>query len=462
MARGFGTLSPPLRAVILGVPALGVVLAAFAARGGAGAPEPWRWALIPACVAAIVLTDRYPVKIGPEQKVNLGALFCLLAALLLPPAVGPATAAVGVLAGNLLLRRTWWESTFNAGNVLASSAIAASIGAVGLDIDAGGDARAALAGLAYVIVNLMLATLPASIHTRRPYLTLLRQAAAASWTASLSLSACAVSVAVLAIEAPVAAPLPLIVLPLIYRMNLAIQAQGKANEQLAGVLAAQRRFLTDVSHQVATPLATIMTNLSILRRAQRGAGPTREAIDDSVAEAERMKRMLARLRTLAHADEDIPLRRELVDLAELTADVVRAYAAQAGTSGVAFVTEVGVPVRTSADRDLLREAVANLVDNAVRVTPRGETVTLRVGKGAGRPSIDVIDHGPGIDDERLKNLFDRFQRSDSGSGLGLAIARRVVERHGGTIRVQTKPGSGSTFTIELPGLPTEWGGRPRA
>jgi signal transduction histidine kinase len=271
-----------------------------------------------------------------------------------------------------------------------------------------------------------------------------------------------VSVALLAVEAPVAAPLPLIVLPLIYRMNLAIQAQSKANEQLSGVLAAQRRFLTDVSHQVATPLATIMTNLSILRRAQRGSGPTQAAIADSVAEAERMKRMLARLRALAHADEDIPLRRELVDLAELTADVVHAYAAQAGTSGVEFVTEVRAPARVSADKDLLREAVANLVDNAVRVTPAGETVTLRVAAGAGGPSIDVIDHGPGIDDVRLKHLFDRFQRSDSGSGLGLAIARRVVERHGGTIRVQTRPGEGSTFTIELPGLPTEWGGRPRA
>src|SRR5437879_13344070 len=83
------------------------------------------------CLVAIVLTERFPVKIGPEQKVNLGALFCLLAALLLPPAIGPATAAVGALAGNLTVRRTWWESTFNAGNVLASSAIAASIGAVG-------------------------------------------------------------------------------------------------------------------------------------------------------------------------------------------------------------------------------------------------------------------------------------------------------------------------------------------
>ena len=447
--------------MILGVPALGVVLAAVAARGGANAPEPWRWALVPACLIAIVLTDRFPVKIGPEQKVNLGALFCLVAALLLPPAIGPATAAVGVLAGNLMLRRTWWESTFNAGNVLAASAIAASIGAVGRDTDAGLDARAALAGLIYVVVNLVLATLPASIHTRRAYLSLLRQAAVASWTASLSLAACAVSVALLAVEAPLAAPLPLVVLPLIYRMNLAIQAQGKANEQLGGVLAAQRRFLTDVSHQVATPLATIMTNLSILRRAQRGSGPTREAIADSVAEAERMKRMLARLRALAHADEDVPLRRELVDLAELTADVVHAYAAQAGTSGVGFVTEVGMPARISGDRDLLREAVANLVDNAVRVTPPGEAVTLRVGNGVTGPSIDVIDRGPGIDDERLKSLFDRFQRSDSGSGLGLAIARRVVERHGGSIRVQTRPGEGSTFTIELPGLPTEWGGRPR-
>ncbi len=405
---------------------------------------------MPACLVAIVLTERFPVKIGPEQKVNLGALFCLLAALLLPPAIGPATAAAGALAGNLMVRRTWWESTFNAGNVLAASAIAASIGAVGRDTDPGMDARAALAALVYTIVNLALAILPASIHTRRPYLVLLRQAASSSWTASLSLAACAVSVALLAVEAPLAAPLPLVVLPLIYRMNLAIQAQGKANEQLAGVLAAQRRFLTDVSHQVATPLATIMTNLSILRRAQRGTGPTREAITDSVAEAERMRRMLARLRALAHADEDVPLRRELVDLAELTADVVHAYAAQAGTSGVEFVTEVRVPARISADKDLLREAVANLVDNAVRVSPRGEAVTLRVGNGAGGPSIDVIDHGPGIDDERLKNLFDRFQRSDAGSGLGLAIARRVVERHGGTIRVQTKPGSGSTFTIELP------------
>jgi len=444
--RGFGALRLPLRLVVLGVPAAGVLLAALAARGGLMPAASWRWALAPVAFFAIVLAERFPVKIGPEQKVNLGALPCIVAALLLPPAIGPATAALGVLAGNLVVKRTWWESTFNAGNVLVATALASSIGYLDGQRSAIQDLRAALAGLIYTVANAGLAVLPAALHTRRSYLSLAGQVSAATWPASVALAACAVSTAVLAIEAPVVAPLPLIVLPLIYRMNLAINAQGRANEQLAGVLAAQRRFLTDVSHQVATPLATIMTNLAILSRRARHD----ETISDSVAEAERMRRMLARLKALAHADEDVPLRRELVDLAELTADVVRAYAAQAGTSGVGFVTDLREPAHASADKDLLREAVANLVDNAIRVSPRGTDITLRVARSTAGASIDVIDRGPGIDDARLSGLFERFQRSDSGSGLGLAIAKRVVERHGGTIRVSTAVGAGTTFTIQLP------------
>ena len=397
----------------------GVALATLtAALGGFGAAQPWRWLIIPACAAGVILAEKYPVKIGPEQKVNLGALPCIVAALLLPPAVGPATAALSVVLGNRFMGRTWPES-------------------------------ATAAAFIYVAINLGLAVVPAALHGGRPYFALLRKGAWATWPASLTLAACGVSIAVLSVEAPMAAPLPLIVLPMIYRMNRAIEAQARANEQLAGVLAAQRRFLTDVSHQVATPLATIMTNLSILRRSSRG-GPAGEAVTDSVAEAERMKRMLGRLRALAHADEDVPLRRELVDLAELTADVVRAYTAQAATTGVGLVTQVSVQASINADKDLLREAVANLVDNALRVSPPGTQVRLNVDRGSSGPLITVADNGPGIEEDRLPRLFERFQRSDSGSGLGLAIARRVVERHGGTIRVKTEPGAGSTFTIELP------------
>lgn len=443
-------ITTPLKAAIVAVSAVGVAgAAALAVVGGFGAVQPWRWAMVPACAAGVLLAERFPVKIGPEQKINLGALPCLVAALLLPPGVGPATAGLSVLAGNRMMRRTWWEAVSNSGGVLAAATLAAAVGGVGQDVDLATELRSTAAGLLYVVANLALAVLPAAVHTGQRYLVLLRKAASATWPASLALAACAVSFAVLAVEAPLATVLPLIVLPLIYRMNQAIEAQARANTQLAGVLVAQRRFLTDVSHQVATPLATIMTNLWILRRSTHG-GTADDAVADSVAEAERMKRMLARLRALAHADEDVPLRRELVDLAELTSDVVHAYTAQAGTSGVELVTELTASPRVSADKDLLREAVANLVDNAVKVSPRGADVRLRVENTVGAATIAVIDHGPGIEDERLNGLFDRFQRSDSGSGLGLAIARRVVERHGGTIRVDTTRGSGSTFTIELP------------
>ena len=421
-------------------------LAAVAAiADGFAAAQPWRWALVPACFIGVVLAERFPVKIGPEQKVNLGALPCLVAVFLLPPGVGAATAAISVLAGNLVAGRTRPESLFNAGNTLVGAAVAAIVSTRAVDFDPIGVVRESVAAFLYLCVNVGLAAVPAALHSRQRYLPLLGHAASGIWPALLTLGACAVSISVLAEEAPLAAPLPLVVLPMIYRMNQAIEAQARANEQIAGVLAAQRRFLTDVSHQVATPLATIMTNLAIRRRASRG-GSGSDAIADSVAEAERMKRMLGRLRSLAHADEDVPLRRELVDLAELTSDVVRAYAAQAATSGVELVTEVGSRARVSADKDLLLEAVANLVDNAVRVSPRGAEVRLHVDGAV----IDVADSGPGIEQERLPALFERFQRSDSGSGLGLAIARRVVERHGGTIRVKTKPGAGSTFTIELP------------
>ena len=433
------------------MPAAGAVLAAIAAAaGGFAVADRSRLLLIPACFAAVALAERFPVKIGPQQKINLGALPCLVAVLLLPPGLGPATAGLSVLAGNRFVRRSWTESAYNAGNVLAAAALASLVGALGTTEDLLRDVRATLGAFVYLAVNLGLAVVPPSFLTGRPYMSLLRWAASATWPASVTLAACAVTMSVLFVESPLAALLPLAVLPMIYRMNRAIEAQANANEQLQGVLAAQRRFLTDVSHQVATPLATIMTNLSILRRANRG-GAAEGAVADSVAEAERMKRMLARLRSLAYADEDVPLRRELIDLAELTADVVRAYTGQAATSGVDLVSEVAAPAQVSADKDLLREALANLVDNAVRVSPRGAQVTLSVERGSAGPEIAVADHGPGIEEDRLPRLFERFQRSDSGSGLGLAIARRVVERHGGTIKVKTARGAGSTFTIELPG-----------
>ena len=251
-----------------------------AITGGFEVAQPWRWLVIPVCFAGVALAERYPVKIGPEQKVNLGALPCLVAALLLPAGVGPATAGLSVLVANVLMRRTWPESVYNAGNTLIGASIVALIGRIGPDTDLAQDFRATGAVFLYLVVNLGLGVLPAALRSGHSYVAFLRQAASATWPASLTLGACAMSIALLSVEAPVAAALPLVVLPMIYRMNRAIEAQSKANVQIAGVLAAQRRFLTDVSHQVATPLATIMTNLSILSRAAR-KGPAGEAVAEA-------------------------------------------------------------------------------------------------------------------------------------------------------------------------------------
>src|SRR5690348_5513676 len=108
MTRATGTLPPPLRAVIAGVVAAGLVAAVAAAvLGATHVEQPWRWALALVCLVGVVLAERFPVKIGPEQKINLGALPCLVAALLTPALVGPPAVAAGMLLGNRWMHRTW-------------------------------------------------------------------------------------------------------------------------------------------------------------------------------------------------------------------------------------------------------------------------------------------------------------------------------------------------------------------
>ena len=139
--------------------------------------QPWRWLVIPVCFAGVALAERYPVKIGPEQKVNLGALPCLVAALLLPPGVGPATAGLSVLVANALMRRTWPESAFNAGNTLVGASLVALIGPIGRDTDLTQDLRATGAVFLYLVVNLGLGVLPAALRSGHSYVAFLRQAA---------------------------------------------------------------------------------------------------------------------------------------------------------------------------------------------------------------------------------------------------------------------------------------------
>jgi two-component system sensor histidine kinase BaeS len=221
----------------------------------------------------------------------------------------------------------------------------------------------------------------------------------------------------------------------------------------------QRRNLTaDVAHELNTPLHIIQGNLEgILDGVYE---PTSEHINATLEETRTLARLVDDLRTLSLAEGgQLPLTREPVDVAELLADVSTSFSGQAEAAGIDLrvETEGRLPTITG-DVGRLDQVLSNLLANALRYTPGGGAVTLQAQPTDGGVGIIVRDTGQGIPAEDLPYVFDRFWRGDrsrshaggAGSGLGLAITRQLVQAHGGQIGVESEPGHGTTFTIELP------------
>ncbi|MGH2537274.1 MAG: ATP-binding protein [Candidatus Promineifilaceae bacterium] len=234
-------------------------------------------------------------------------------------------------------------------------------------------------------------------------------------------------------------------------------------ERLETLFHSRQRFLADVSHELRTPLTTIRGNLDLMRRMGE-ADP--ETLDVLQEEVQRMTRLVDDLLLLARADTGgLPIRREAVELDNVFLDVVRQI--QSVEQPVKIVLEEVDQVCVLGDVDRLKQLVLNLVDNAIKYTPAGGEVTLSLGKKDGAVRLAVSDSGVGIPAEDLPRIFDRFYRVDKarsrrmgGSGLGLSIARWIAQAHGGEIRVDSKLGEGSTFTLTLPALDGAPSGAP--
>ena len=217
-----------------------------------------------------------------------------------------------------------------------------------------------------------------------------------------------------------------------------------------------RQFLADASHELRTPLTSIRGYSELFRR---GAADRPEDLSSAMRriedEATRMGALVDDLLLLARLDQGRPLERVPVDLAEVAREVTADAAVV--DPGRAITLEASPPTVVLGDEPRLRQAVANLVRNALDHTPPGTPIEVAVRAEGPRAVLTVTDHGPGIAPEHLARIFERFYRADpsrtresGGMGLGLAIVSSIAEAHDGSARVENNAASGATFVLELP------------
>ena len=224
----------------------------------------------------------------------------------------------------------------------------------------------------------------------------------------------------------------------------------------------QRRFVSDASHELKTPLAVILANTQILEREGSLDDETRRWVSSTSEEAGHMKGLVEDLLTLARADEESAsgtgsLRREDVNLSELVDGCALEFDAVAFERGCSIECSAAAGVRAQGDIAQLERVVRTLLDNATKYATRGSVVRVDLATEGRHARLCVTNEGEPIAEKDLAHLFDRFYRTDDarerqasgGFGLGLAIAKSIVEAHGGSIAATSTPAGLTTFTVTL-------------
>jgi two-component system, OmpR family, sensor histidine kinase MprB len=214
---------------------------------------------------------------------------------------------------------------------------------------------------------------------------------------------------------------------------------------------ARRQLVADASHELRTPLTSLRTNIEVLASDRAlPAGERERLLTDVVDQLGEMTTLISELIELARGEQH-PEEAEDVRLDLVAADAVERT--RRNQPGITFTTDLSESLVHGVPRTIER-ALANLLDNAAKWSPPGGEIEVAVRDG----EVTVRDHGPGIDDEDLPFVFDRFYRASSarglpGSGLGLAIVRQVAEAHGGTVVAERAEGGGTVMTLRLNGRP---------
>ncbi|MEQ1949604.1 MAG: ATP-binding protein [Bryobacteraceae bacterium] len=243
-----------------------------------------------------------------------------------------------------------------------------------------------------------------------------------------------------------------------------IDSFNQMTERLSHSFEQIRRFSTDVSHELRTPLTAIRGQLEVALFTAQTTEQFRDAMVNALEDVEKLSSIVRALLLLSQAESgQLALQKTSLDLGAIAEDVVDQFQIPAEEKGVELSVTTLPGTSAFADKTQVERLFSNLVSNAVKYTPRGGTIQVRVGPDSAHQSwarVEVADTGVGIPAENLSQIFDRFYRVRNaetnliqGLGLGLSFVAWIVSAHGGSINVESKPGEGSRFIVHLPSAP---------
>jgi signal transduction histidine kinase len=232
---------------------------------------------------------------------------------------------------------------------------------------------------------------------------------------------------------------------------------GRTLAPIEQAMERQQRFAAAASHELRTPLTVLQGSMEVALLSRRTPEEYERVLRQAAAEAERMGVLVTDLLTLARVQRDAQaLSLGLLDLRDIVREALVGLRPLAQGKGQVLEVRLDGPLLVEGDAGKLRQAVSNLLDNAVSYTPAGGVVRVSGSRERGRVLVQIRDTGPGIAPEHLPHLFEPFYRADRGrggsdghAGLGLALAAWIVRAHGGQLSVESRLGAGSVFTITL-------------
>jgi signal transduction histidine kinase len=219
----------------------------------------------------------------------------------------------------------------------------------------------------------------------------------------------------------------------------------------------ERRFAVDAAHELRTPLAVLRSGIEVILRRKRTDREYERALERALHDVATVGALADDLLAFTRLDQELSLDRAAIDLRCLAEEVIETIEPVTAAKHLSIETTL-TAATVQGNREHLRRLIVNVLDNALKFTPEGGRVEVALESCNGRVELRIADSGPGIQQEELPLIFERFfrgqnGRNNSGKGLGLSLCREIVELHGGKISVTSRPGNGAEFLISLPATP---------